>query len=506
LACARARGCGDGDRFSGASSSGGGFSKGSEAGEGPVHSSRQNNAGDPAASSQNNAGGIRANDNFVQNAIKTVQTLQTRLSDHFPNIQFDSQGNRWENGVQIQDRKIKTSKYVDKPPDGVDPLARKTPLRGGVDGQHERDPIGVPRSQHEARSILESHYPRPEDAHLHETDSCAIWNRAVSNQVEDLHYVTGVNHSNIATAFSQLLAEPNTVVLVRLEGRGDHYFAVTGHGDDVMVTHAWQNSHQLRNEPPMPLSTFGEHMTTITNPKAEEQARQAAATAVFRTEAARDFSTLPATVSMFRGRLGDPLVQRPNTNRQAAGITRSFDQNKRRRRAAPPLKPIYIPPQNKSTKRGKRPPPKSNSTEPKDPSPPGNHTRPRPISNSTQPKDPRLPLDDESSKPAPPQLPPTLHPHDDSIEPDIAELVQEYFSGVENVSPADVQRAYAFATSPEGMAQLNADEEEEEIPPTELCDFCRPKGRPCCFQCLLGGSRKKIVQIGSGGNIHGFAD
>mmetsp|Transcript_70183 Transcript_70183/g.150294 ORF Transcript_70183/g.150294 Transcript_70183/m.150294 type:complete len:865 (+) Transcript_70183:46-2640(+) len=48
-----------------------------------------------------------------------------------------------------------------------------------------------------------------------------------------------------------------------------------------------------------------------------------------------------------------------------------------------------------------------------------------------------------------------------------------------------------------------AQEEEEDSGPTELCDFCKPFGYPRCMKCLLGRGGKKILN--HGGNIHGFA-
>ena len=44
------------------------------------------------------------------------------------------------------------------------------------------------------------------------------------------------------------------------------------------------------------------------------------------------------------------------------------------------------------------------------------------------------------------------------------------------------------------------DDEEEK----ELCDFCRPHGRPCCMKCLIGKGSKRIVNIR--GNVHGFGN
>ena len=58
--------------------------------------------------------------------------------------------------------------------------------------------------------------------------------------------------------------------------------------------------------------------------------------------------------------------------------------------------------------------------------------------------------------------------------------------------------------SGEGDGDDKEDDSEDEDD-RELCDFCKPSGRPCCMGCLLGGWARRLRTFGPGGNIHGFA-
>ena len=74
--------------------------------------------------------------------------------------------------------------------------------------------------------------------------------------------------------------------------------------------------------------------------------------------------------------------------------------------------------------------------------------------------------------------------------------------GIEGLSPEILSGAYHEVDQENVENELQKEDQEE----AELCAFCKPRGRPCCLPCILGGgSTKKLVNLGIGGNIHGFA-
>ncbi|CAF1429503.1 unnamed protein product, partial [Didymodactylos carnosus] len=375
--------------------------------------------------------------NFIQQVVSAVGTCESKLSDRMPNWHYSGNGNVYRNGELIKTKNIKRYKQPKNAP--YKHVERNSVP--GADGDSNLDPIGVPGSRGEARQVLETHFPGEVNREYHDTDSCNIWLMTMANQLQDIHHVTGINSDNLGQNLPVLLPPSDHVLLVSMKSHGDHHFAVTGHGDQVMITHAWQGDHQLRNEPLMHRDQFVNQMQTLMNPNTTPKNRRAASHALFRAPEHESFGVdIPAQFSsMFRGRLGPPLVAHTNTNRSAPGLQQTPDPSIQARR------PVILPSSRELSNR------QTNEAEPAD--------------------------------------------------PEVTGLVREYFTEIRGVDETDYQDALTFATSPQGIAE----QQKEDDQPRELCRYCAPKGRPCCLTCFLGRSGRKIVPLGSGGNVYGFS-
>jgi hypothetical protein len=97
-------------------------------------------------------------------------------------------------------------------------------------------------------------------------------------------------------------------------------------------------------------------------------------------------------------------------------------------------------------------------------------------------------------------------PEEDDEEPEEddeeAKIVRELLYCMAREAGLNVSDYSVRKMVQEEMAENN-DEDEDEDENRELCRFCKPKGSPCCFKCLVGKSSKKIRNFGN--NIHGFA-
>lgn len=88
---------------------------------------------------------------------------------------------------------------------------------------------------------------------------------------------------------NERLRQPNSTMCIGVKlagqtpggGAGDHYFMMTGYGENVQITHSWQGSHGPRNESVMPTTQFVRDFRTMSDPNAPIPDRQSAMNRVF---------------------------------------------------------------------------------------------------------------------------------------------------------------------------------------------------------------------------------
>jgi hypothetical protein len=232
---------GGGGESEGAAGSSGGGSQGSAAGTGlgdaagsggatgrPGSSGGSGGGGDSAAGS----GGTTGRGNALTRAQSTLEQL-------FPNIHFDLKGkglgNKFENG-----RMVSFAEINEGPNCNVERNAQ-WPRTNPESPDEAPDPFHIPRTPEERERIFREIHKASND------DACTDWARILAGQTDGVAGLSGVTFDNFPHALDLHLSQPGSALIVTINGAGDHAFAVTGHGDRVVITDSWVNARPIQN-------------------------------------------------------------------------------------------------------------------------------------------------------------------------------------------------------------------------------------------------------------------
>lgn len=162
---------------------------------------------------------------------------------------------------------------------------------------------------------------------LEHPDSCKASNVVLGsvcgNQLNNVEHITDITADNVALTLKNCLLNPGSVLILELEGRGNHVFAVTGQDDHALISQAAQEQHLPLNKSLMLLDKLVENMKTMMKPDVTIERRKQAVLDTFKTPIQDSFGDhCIKIVSAFRGDLSEQLegLQRPNPNGNIPGI------------------------------------------------------------------------------------------------------------------------------------------------------------------------------------------
>lgn len=401
---------------------------------------------------------------------KAYNSAQERV----PNYHIQPDGKIYRNGKLYHVLKRKKDQPHARPGISYDPVDVRDvePVTDPSTGESRqvRDPHGIPRED-QVKQIGDSaridpgiRIPgvrdiscfTPNERNVGGPTSCNEWSNVILSKLDNTMRLAGVTEKNARAHAEIHLSKQGRTVLIEVGKR--HSFAVTGHGDQVVVTNAWQNKHVIRNEPPMARRQFLENFHTLLN-SPEPARRQDAARALFNCDTTA-FNAKPSAPSMFIGDQGDPIVPNRNINRNIEGI----HQDRHPGAAVRPRDFNY---------RG------------------GVHL----AADQRDATGDGVPDDDKGSQAAVDQS--TSDDDDEHVQDMVREMMHK--AGF----PDDAYDTSMLSEAATASYAAGAPEEDEE--PFELCDYCRGLGYAGCMKCLLGrgSSGKKIVRTG---NIASFKD
>eukprot|EP00756_Hemistasia_phaeocysticola_P015903 Hpha_TRINITY_DN15443_c2_g6::TRINITY_DN15443_c2_g6_i2::g.173978::m.173978 len=202
-----------------------------------------------------------------------------------------------ENGVVVKEHtwgeKMNPGVRLDSNPHHL-PQTTVEPCPDAAPDRSVPDPHGIPDTDKEWERVFTQHGENGNVAESTptscQTNANLIMSCASDTRIHPLSEPTGADakkwvaddKNGMRKYIRETLSEKGSVVYMNHHYRtgtgGDHHYVLSGHGNEmVQVTHAYQNKHNVRNEPPMPLKDFVRDMRKINGATPASAAEKAAA-------------------------------------------------------------------------------------------------------------------------------------------------------------------------------------------------------------------------------------